>query len=276
MLWWSDAIASDHHYIFVAFSVNICNNVCRKEDSSMKEKIYTIPLNEAFDDPGECPFCRLFAKLERDILDYILGPSYMEEDIREETNKYGFCNHHYDKMFHGGNHLGVALMVSTHLKKINKDLNRILSKELAAKKKRGLFKKHEASSPLAEYTENLSDSCYACMRMDGRMKNYIDTFFYMWRKEPAFRDKVLSCNGFCLEHFSKIIGEAQKRMSQKDFSEFIKAVIPLQGKNLARIAEELDWFIQKFDYRFQNESWKNSKDAPERAILKISSLQIED
>lgn len=242
----------------------------------MKEKIYTIPVNEAFDAPGECPFCNLHKKIERDILDYILGPSYMEEDIREETNKYGFCRHHYEKMFHGGNHLGVALMVSTHLKKINKDLESILNEELTTEKKRGLFKKDEVSSPLAEHNESLSNSCYACMRMEGRMESYIDTFFYLWKKETEFREKVLSGNGFCLEHFAQIISEARKRMRSADFTQFAEAVIPLQKKNLARIDEELDWFIQKFDYRFQSEPWKNSKDAPERAILKISSLQIED
>lgn len=241
----------------------------------MKEKIYTIPVNEAFDDPGECAFCKLHQKLENDILDYILGPSYMEEDIREETNKHGFCKHHYNRMFHGGNHLGVALMVSTHLKKINKDLEDILKTETDTAKKRGLFKKSDTPSPLAEYSENLSTSCYACMRMEGRMKSYIDTFFYMWKRDPEFRDKVLSGKGFCLEHFSQMLTEARERMSRAEFSDFARAVIPLQKENLARMDEELDWFIQKFDYRFQNEPWKNSKDAPERAILKISSLQVD-
>ncbi len=242
----------------------------------MKEKIYTIPVNEAFDDPGECPFCKLYEKLERGILDYILGPSYMEEDIREETNKYGFCKHHYEKMFHGGNHLGVALMVSTHLKKINKDLDSILDNKRTTDKKGGLFKKDVPSSPLAEYTEDLSSFCYACMRIEGRMENYINTFFYLWKKEPEFREKVLSTNGFCLEHFALIMTEARKRMKPADHSQFAGAIIPLQKKNLARIDEELDWFIRKFDYRFQNEPWKNSKNAPKRAILKISSLQIEE
>ncbi len=240
----------------------------------MKEKIYTIPVNEAFDVPGECPFCTLTQKLEMDILDYILGPSYMEEDIREETNKYGFCEHHYDKIFHGGNHLGVALMVSTHLKKINTDLDEILEYMLRAEKKRGLFKKEDTPSPLAEYSDKLSNSCYACMRMEARMKNYIDTFFYLWEKEPEFRDKVLGGRGFCLKHFSKIMEIALERMRQSKFSDFANAIIPLQKKNLARIDEELDWFIRKFDYRFQNDSWGNSKDAPERAIQKISSMNI--
>ena len=36
--------------------------------------------------------------------------------------------------------------------------------------------------------------------------------------------------------------------------------------------EFVDWFIKKFDYRFQDEPWKDSKDAVERAILKLSGV----
>ena len=35
-----------------------------------------------------------------------------------------------------------------------------------------------------------------------------------------------------------------------------------------RIQEDISWFIKKFDYRYENESWKNSKDAGERTVNK--------
>ena len=106
----------------------------------MKEKIYTIPLTEAFEKDCECAFCEIERKLDKEILDYVLGPSYMEEDIREETNKHGFCKYHYDKMFHAQNRLGVALMVSTHLKKIKNDIESVLADEQAVGKRK-LFQK---------------------------------------------------------------------------------------------------------------------------------------
>ena len=238
----------------------------------MKEKIYTIPVNEAFEKKSECAFCELAKKLDHDILEYVLGPSYMEEDIREETDKHGFCKYHYDKMFHAQNRLGVALMVSTHLKKINKDLDNILKSELSEKK--GLFKK-ESHSPLADYHKTLSNDCYACKRMENRMNSYVETFFYLWKREDDFRSKVINGNGFCLEHFAMLITEARKRMNSTDFTKFAEVIIPIQQENLSRIDEELDWFIQKFDYRFKDEPWKNSKDSLERAILKISSTILD-
>ncbi len=242
----------------------------------MKEKIYTIPVNEAFESPGECPICMLSKKLDEEILDYILGPSYMEEDIREETDRIGFCKYHYNKMYEAQNRLGVALMVSTHLKHIIGELGDIIKADTEQPKKHKHFKKSAGRLPLKEYTDKLECSCYACKRISKRMESYTETFFYLWKKEPEFREKVAQTNGFCLEHFSMLIEEAHKRMNASEFSEFVKAVVPLQMENLSRIDGELDWFIKKFDYRFQEEPWKNSRDSLKRAILKVSSAFVND
>lgn len=237
----------------------------------MKEKIYTIPVNEAFDKDTECPFCELTKKLDADILDYILGPSYMEEDIREETDKHGFCKYHYKEMFEAQNRLGVALMVSTHLKKINKDIEKVIESELSDKKG---FLKRDTDFHLQNYIEVLSSDCYACKRMENRMNSYVNTFCYLYKKEEEFKNKVKNGKGFCIEHFSMIVTEAKKRMKPDEFSEFMKVMVPIEKENLNRIDEELDWFIKKFDYRFNNEPWKNSKDSLERSILKISSTIV--
>ena len=53
----------------------------------MAEQLYTIPVNDAFDTDCECPVCAMYMKLENDALDYTLGPSYMEEDVRAMTDK---------------------------------------------------------------------------------------------------------------------------------------------------------------------------------------------
>ena len=65
----------------------------------MKEKIYTVPVNDAFALDSECPICSMFEKLENDAVEYAMGPSYMEDDIREKTwlcacyeDTYGLCH----------------------------------------------------------------------------------------------------------------------------------------------------------------------------------------
>ena len=92
----------------------------------MKETIYTIPLNDAFHAEDECPFCRLERDAEQHALEFILGKqsSYMEDDIRMETDRIGFCRHHYKMMYDFGNRLGCGLMLSTHLKKLNEEMNK--------------------------------------------------------------------------------------------------------------------------------------------------------
>lgn len=71
----------------------------------MKEQIHTIPITEAMENAGECPFCYIKRKTEEHALDFVLGngASYMEADIREMTDQAGFCQGHYKKMFDYGN-----------------------------------------------------------------------------------------------------------------------------------------------------------------------------
>ena len=63
----------------------------------MKEKLYTIPLNDAMNEQDECPFCYIEKTVEQDLLDFVLGScsSYMESDIREHSDKAGFCRVHF-------------------------------------------------------------------------------------------------------------------------------------------------------------------------------------
>lgn len=235
----------------------------------MKEQIYTIPLNEAFDKNGECPFCELQEKLDTEIMDYILGPSYMEEDIREQTNKLGFCKRHYARIFAAHNRLGAALMIHTHLLEINKNLEKAFEEENRGSVRGSFFKKGK-KDPICEYADEVTDSCYACRREETRMNSYIYTFFYLWKTEPEFVEKVRSCKGFCLEHMSRIISDSQKYLNPAQRKALLDTVMSLQKQNFERITGDVDWFIKKFDYRYTDEPWKNSKDAVERAITKLS------
>lgn len=242
----------------------------------MKEEIYTIPVNEALDKDGECLFCTLNKKLESDILDYVLGPSYMEEDVRGETDKIGFCPEHYRQMYAAQNRLGVALMIDTHLKSIRGELKKLAETDGGMGKKGLLGKKGTHKSNSVTYIETVTGSCYACNRMKARMNSYIDTFFYLWKREDEFRNKVLSSKGFCIEHFGMLLSEANNRLSADKYKLFASEMYHLENKSLDQLQEDIDWFIKKFDYRFKDEPWKNSKDALPRAILKLSGLMTEE
>lgn len=44
----------------------------------------------------------------------------------------------------------------------------------------------------------------------------------------------------------------------------------LMERELARIQEDIDWFVEKYDYRNKDADWKNSKDAVPRTMQKIT------
>ena len=117
----------------------------------MKEQIYTIPVIDGFNKGGECPFCNMLEKLNKDGVDYMLGPSYMEDDIRMDTDRLGFCKKHYHEMYLEQNRLGLALMLNTHLQKINRDLSALAQNKPTKAK---LFSK-PVKNEISTYLDNI-------------------------------------------------------------------------------------------------------------------------
>jgi len=237
-----------------------------------KEEIYTIPVIDAFKEDCECLLCRLYQKLEKESIDFVLGSSYMESDVRCLTNEHGFCRIHFKRLYAEPNHLGVALMMESHMKKIREDLR--------AKTKRGpkatrlSFKKQATAEGLSNYTTSLLDDCYICHRVDNFFKRYLDTLFYLWKKDPNFIEKFKASKGFCLQHFGQLYDLAPKLLNQTQLEEFTEILVTLQEENFDRVIGDIEWYITKFDYRFDKEPWKNSKDAVVRSIEKVASIKV--
>ena len=91
----------------------------------MKEKIYTIPINEAIEENSECPFCIITKKLETEAIDYTLGAAMMEPDYRILCNEKGFCNHHSSLLFKKPNKLSLALVLDTRFEEMRKQLKNL-------------------------------------------------------------------------------------------------------------------------------------------------------
>ncbi len=243
----------------------------------MKEHIYTIPVIDAFSEKSECPFCNMRKSLDNDAVEYILGPAYMSDDVRLETDKLGFCKEHIKKMYDKQNRLGVALMLDTHLKKINADFEKLFEKFLNSRTKKSFFKKKsQTENEISAYINNITKSCYVCNRIEDNFERYVDTFFYMWKNKPEIKDYVKNSDGFCLEHFSLLLQKGEKLLSEEQYFEFCDMILPIQKKNFERLEEEVQWFINKFDYKYKDEPWKTSKDSLQRAVTKITSIFLEE
>lgn len=244
----------------------------------MKEKLHTIPVNDAFEAGDECPFCYLERQAERSALRYVAGPgaSYMEPDIRAITNRTGFCPAHMKKLYDYGNTLGVALMLQTHYDDLLEEFHREAA-GLKAPRKQEILRKKQPSRE-AEWAKRLDSrirSCYICEKIDYNMERFYNTFFALL-KEPGFRVKVEESKGFCLRHFARLLemGETRCPAGQREW--FYTAVPRLTEENLIRVKEDLDWLIAKYDYRNVGADWKNSRDALQRAMQKLDGLHPAD
>lgn len=237
----------------------------------MKEKIYTIPVNEAFDSGDECPFCHMEREAEQRAIRYFDGPgaSYMEPEIRALTDKTGFCAGHMKKLYEYGNPLGSALMLQTHYAGLLKQLQEQTENyEIPARKKLFGRKNPTCKQPYWQSLQEQVDACIICDRVQETVKRYYGTFFHLLR-EPEFRSKVEHSKGFCMKHFAMLLQQAQEHLPSAYQEWFYATVYPVMEKNLVRVKEDLDWMIAKYDYRNAGAPWHNSRDALQRAMQKL-------
>lgn len=238
----------------------------------MAEQLYTIPVNEAFEKDCECPVCAMWQELERNAIEYTMGPSYMEDDNRAMTDKLGFCSHHIRILYGEKNRLGLALMLKTHTDKTIKDLKQLSENKPVSSG--GIFKKEKISS-VGEYVRQLEGTCFICSRINNTFERYIDTIFHLWKKEPSFKERFKASKGFCTYHYGILYDYGQTKLNKDEYAAFLDTLNKVYFDNMERVNGDIGWFIDKFDYRFKNEPWKNSKDALPRGIIKTNHTIIE-
>lgn len=230
----------------------------------MAEQIYTIPINEAFDEAlssekPDCPFCKLWSMLEKNALEAVMGAAMMEPDVRIETNKKGFCRAHFDKMYAMGNRLGLGLILESHVAHIKKEI--FDAGTLLDGKSEKEQKKLDA----------VNNSCYVCDKINDNFARMMSNALYMWENEEEFREKFKSQRTFCLPHYKKLLEVASYSLSKKQFPEFRDAARGVMKKYIDELSGDVSWFCKKFDYRYDSEPWYNAKDAVVRATNFLSS-----
>ena len=186
----------------------------------------------------------------------------MEPDERIKSNELGYCQRHTQMMYDYGNKLSHALVLETRIKYIIDNMYKYKSHKKSTKY---LF-----SSLRTNDKFSLVETCAVCDRLKNIKEDFISNIFYMYKKDETFKRKFSLCKGFCIVHFELLLNSVQKYMSKADAAEFIDILCKIQKDNLQRVLEDVVWFTKKFDYRYRDEDWKNSKDAVLRGSQKIS------
>lgn len=242
----------------------------------MKETIYTIPVNEAYESDCECPLCKLEEKLEKEAIDYEMGGAMMEADHRELSDNTGFCNKHLSMMFNKQDKLSLALVLDTRLEKIRKELNNS-KKDVLKNKKSTLFKKNTNSTQmLYDILDKINCSCMVCQKVDNTMNRYIDVLLYMWAKDDDFKTKFDNSKGLCLKHTKAVVGMIPKSLNNSNAQKFMETLMEKQEKELLRVQNDIHKFTLKFDYRNKDMEWGTAHDAPIRTIEKLTGYVFKE
>lgn len=221
------------------------------------EKIYTIRISEAMEKKCGCPLCTVERQLEEDEVERILGASMMEPNVRVQTNAQGFCGRHLDAMLAKSNKLSLALMLSTHMQELNKkvfaDCVPLMQKTPDPKKQVSALTKK-------------AQSCYLCGRTREFMSATYGAFVHMYKTMDDFDARLREQPNICLRHTRLVFDAAAKSMPKDTLKKFAAAVNDINMKYAHELVDDVEWFCKKFDYRYKDADWKNSKDAVERAV----------
>jgi len=232
----------------------------------MVESIYTIPLTEALDENCDCLFCYLEEKIEREQIEYALGAAMMEPDFRILSNEKGYCRHHIGMMARAKKALPLALVLDTRCDEV---LRKIKAADCFSKKS-GLFRKEkDAYKTLKDTVNELSKSCLVCERVEKTMEKFLNTFWYLYSKEPEFKERFLSGKGVCITHFAKMLN-ALESVSGSKREVYAKELYDLELRVLEHEKEEVFNFTKKFDYRSDKTEWNVARDAHLNCAARLS------
>ncbi len=252
----------------------------------MKYHIDTIPVWDAMKLEGECLLCALERKTELGEADRYLGASVMEPDTRIQVNEKGFCRKHHAMLYSMSNRLGHALMLESHLARTRERMQKAAdaleraadqyAKAPLGKLTRSGQQALQEMRTQAQSLSEMSGTCIMCDSIRENMDRYLHTFFHLYKNDTEFRNRLCSSLGFCLPHTADLVRVATEELSAKESADFIHLLVTLERKNMDRMQEDISWFIKKFDYRFQNEPWKNSQDAVPRTVNKLRGWCVGD
>ena len=235
----------------------------------MQYHLDTIPVWDALKADCACPLCKLEKKCEADQIDYTLGGSVMEPDVRIRVNDIGFCQKHHQMLYDKNNRLGHALLCDSHSLEVLEKIRRAAKPLSTEKKPARLFAKSSGLALAADQLEAIISECVVCQTIQQHMNRYLYTFVHLWSHDKEFRTLWEEKGSLCLPHTVQLLRCAQDHLSEGKKEEFGENLLSTLEKGLSTDEKDLEWFTKKFDYRNQNKPWGNSKDAIERTVNRL-------
>ncbi len=222
----------------------------------MKEVIYTIPINDAYDVKCGCPVCRLEAKLDEEAREYVMGAAMMEPDVRIMTNRVGFCPRHFSEMLEMKNRLSLSLMLQSYLGELLADG---IKKEY----------KHVSKKDFEKITNKVKDAshgCFICERVEEKLSLFAKNIVYIWQSEEEFREKTRAQEYFCPKHLALLFETAKGLLSKRNYAAFLNDHTSATRKILENLEDEVTRFCNSYNYKFRDVPLGDAKQAAEHTI----------
>ncbi len=138
-----------------------------------------------------------------------------------ETNRLGFCRHHFQMMLAQRNRLSVALTLESHLKELQKEFDAIAERGASKGQPLELLKREA--------------SCFVCDKVQWGMERMLATIFRLWQGEPDFAKLYGEQPCLCLPHAAVLLQEGQKQIHKKKYGDFSKITAQLAKKYLDEV-----------------------------------------
>ena len=135
-------------------------------------------------------------------------------------------------MFDYGNTLGNGWILKTHYKKLIAEMKDQFSHFTPGKtsfmdKLKGKPSRKIRFPPGSGEKEK---SCYICDYFKKEYARYLDTFFYLYKNDSVFPEKLTRSKGFCLHHFRDVLNGADAKLNDAEKKEFFPLVFGPDGR----------------------------------------------
>lgn len=211
-----------------------------------------IRIYENFEKKEKCALCRAIEEFENQVLNSISTDLVMDLDFFPKFGDgYTFCDYHMSKMENMRDKLGMAIMIK---KLITLEIRKMENDQFENKSSKIFMKRGH------------DKKCFVCEKVNIKaMNSDISITLELWKDKKSFREIFRNQEYFCFKHSRILINEAKNKFSKNEFRVFREEIKNIQMRYCKELESDLEWFINKFDYRYSNEPWYNSKDSIYRA-----------
>lgn len=221
-----------------------------------------------------CPICRLTEKWVNRYLDGLMYENVNDPGVRETLSQsLGFCNEHAWRFagLSGGASLGVAIIYRSLINRVAgalKQARHIAPGPLHWQRAREALDRDGPAGATRAAVQSLEPQagCPACRHRDEMETMTLTAVVDALDHDQRLQAALQTAGGLCLPHLRRALQLAREAAA----FETLQAIML---DRLAALLSELDEFIRKNDYRFQQEGFGVEGDSWRRAVAWMAGAE---